>query len=162
MYVQCTCTCTCINFCWLCSVSMKLVTSWTLSYQHWLGRATAVPMGSWSPYSCSQRWRRSSSASLHQIGNNSCRGHGGTGYWWVEALWSSLSPLPLPPSLHIYLTLWFNLQGCQRNVEDWQKILQVRSLVLTQKVGVLYTVVLHTHWLCDILLCNSTVVVHIL
>lgn len=26
------------------------------------------------------------------------------------------------------------MQGCQRNVEDWQKILQVRSLVLTQKV----------------------------
>lgn len=25
-------------------------------------------------------------------------------------------------------------QGCQRNVEDWQKILQVRSLVLTQQV----------------------------
>lgn len=28
-------------------------------------------------------------------------------------------------------TWWNRLQGCQRVVEDWQKILQVRSLVLT-------------------------------
>ncbi len=30
----------------------------------------------------------------------------------------------------------FLSQGCQRNVEDWQKILQVRSLVLNQQVHV--------------------------
>ena len=32
------------------------------------------------------------------------------------------SPLPPPPS-----------QGCQRNTEDWQRILQVRSIVLSQQ-----------------------------
>ena len=35
------------------------------------------------------------------------------------------------------------LQGCQRNVEDWQRILQVRSLVLSQQVRV-YRVVYTT------------------
>ena len=77
---------TVIYFIYVCSVSMKLVTFWTPSCQPLLGRATAVPMGSWSPYSCSQSWRRSYSASLHQIGNNSCRRHGGIGYWWVKCL----------------------------------------------------------------------------
>jgi FKBP12-rapamycin complex-associated protein len=30
-------------------------------------------------------------------------------------------------------TWWDRLQGCQRNMEDWQRILQVRSLVLSQQ-----------------------------
>ena len=64
--------------------------------------------------------------------------------WWSRLLVSSslsLSPsLPLPPFLPSPPPLChqlYSFQGCQRNVEDWQKILQVRSLVLTQKVHTL-------------------------
>ncbi len=36
-------------------------------------------------------------------------------------------------SLHYLIAVLLSLQGCQRNMEDWQRILQVRSLVFSQQ-----------------------------
>lgn len=74
-------------------------------------------------------------------------------------------------SMFSYVGCSYLVQGCQRNVEDWQKILQVRSLILTQQVWdvqlcmcqaiahclvlMLWMLLVHVHmfhccWCCDV------------